>query len=147
MQNERNAVAAILTLAVLVFPTIATGQSFKVVINVANSTSSISKENLSKCFLKQTNTWTNGQPVVAVDQATRSGTRAAFSQEIHTRNVSAVKGYWQRQIFSGRGVPPTEKASDDEVLAFVRANPGAVGYVSADADLGAGVKVLVIADQ
>jgi len=43
-------------------------------------------------------------------------------------------------------VPPPEKASDDEVLDFVRMNSGAVGYVSPDADIGSGVKVLEITD-
>jgi hypothetical protein len=58
--------------------------------------------------------------------------------------VSAVESYWQQAIFSGRSVPPLEKASDAEVLAFVRANPGAVGYVSGGADLGASVKELTV---
>jgi hypothetical protein len=55
-----------------------------------------------------------------------------------------VKSFWQRQIFSGSGVPPQERASDEEVLDFVRANPGAVGYVSSDTPNGAGVKVLEV---
>jgi len=147
MRNDKFAVAAILTLAGLVIPSIAAGQSFKVVVNSSNPTRSISKENLSKCFLKQTNMWTNGAPMIPVDLAAGSDTRKAFTQETHDRDVSAIKSYWQRQIFSGRGVPATEKASDEEVLAFVRVNPGAVGYVSADADLGAGIKVLKIADR
>ena len=46
-------------------------------------------------------------------------------------------------MFSGRDVPPAIAKSDAEVLAFVRANRGAVGYVTAGADL-AGVKVLAV---
>ena len=107
----------------------------------------MSKENLSKYFLKQMRLWTNGIPVIPVDQAANSVTRKAFSEEIHDRDVSAIKSFWQRQIFSGRGVPPTEKATDEEVLIFVNSNTGAVGYVSVDTDLGTGVKVLEIADQ
>ena len=49
--------------------------------------------------------------------------------------MSAVANYWQRQIFSGRGTPPPIKESDAEVIAFVAANPGAIGYVSADAEV------------
>jgi ABC-type phosphate transport system substrate-binding protein len=40
--------------------------------------------------------------------------------------------YWQQMIVSGRGVPPA-KTSDQDVLAYVKANPGAIGYVGADA--------------
>jgi len=107
----------------------------------------MSKQNISKCFLKQMRLWTNGIPMIPVDQSAGSDTRKAFSQQIHDRDVNAVKSFWQRQIFSGRGVPPTEKSSDEEVLTFVRSNSGAVGYVSEDTDLGTGVKVLKIADQ
>jgi ABC-type phosphate transport system substrate-binding protein len=146
MRLDKTAVLAMLTVTALIIPAIAAGQDFKIVINEANAISSISKDDLSRCFMKQANIWISGQQVIPVDQAASSDTRQAFSGAVHGRDVSAVKSFWQRQIFSGRGVPPAEKASDQEVLAFVRANPGAVGYVSADADVSAGVKVLEITD-
>ena len=40
-------------------------------------------------------------------------------------------------IFSGRGVPPPELDSDEAVIRFVLKYPGAIGYVSAGADIGA----------
>jgi len=120
---------------------------FKVVINASNTTTSINKEQLSRCFMKQTNTWINGETVLPVDQSATSRIRAEFSSAIHDRDVGAVKSYWQRQIFSGRGVPPPEKATDEEVLAFVRANPGAIGYVSSDTSVGAGIKIIEVTGQ
>ena len=120
---------------------------FKVVVNTANTTTSISKEQLSRCFMKQTNTWITGDTVLPVDQAATSPIRAEFSSAIHDRDVGAVKSHWQRQIFSGREVPPPEKATDEEVLAFVRANPGAIGYVSSDASVGAGIKIIEVTGQ
>ena len=146
MRFYKSAVLAIFFAIASIIPAIAAGQDFKIVINETNRTSSISKRDVSRCFMKQTNTWISGQPVVPVDLAASSETRQAFSVAIHNRDVNAVKSYWQREIFSGRGAPPAEKASDQEVLAFVRANPGAVGYVSADADVGEGVRVLAITD-
>ena len=134
--------SAALTWAAL--PLGAADPGFKVVVNAANTTTSISKEQLSRCFMKQTNTWINGDIVLPVDQPAASEVRIDFSAAIHDRDVNAIKSYWQRQIFSGRGVPPPEKASDDEVLAFVRANPGAVGYVSPNTSTGAGVKILEV---
>jgi len=144
MRLEKAAIIVVLSVLVWTVPAVAADQGFKVVVNVSNSTTEISKESLSTCFMKQTTMWISGLPVVPVDQATNSETRMVFSKEVHGRDVNAVKSFWQRQIFSGKGVPPPEKASDDEVLAFVRANPGAVGYVSFNADIGSGVKVLEI---
>jgi ABC-type phosphate transport system substrate-binding protein len=129
-------------LAWLVLPGTAAGQDYKVVINESNTIQEIGQQQITRCFMKQTTKWPNGLPVTPVDQAANSAVRESFSANVLGRDVSAVKSYWQRQIFSGRGVPPPEKASDGEVLAFVRANPGAVGYVSWDADIGSGVKVL-----
>ncbi len=128
-------------------PAAAANPGFKVVVNASNPTTSISKEQLSRCFMKQTNTWINGATVTPVDLSAASSVRVEFSTAVHDRDVNAVKSYWQRQIFSGRGVPPPEKASDEEVLAFVRANPGAVGYVSSGTPVGAGAKVLEITAQ
>ena len=144
MRLEKAAIIVVLSVLVWTVPAVAADQGFKVVVNVSNSTTEISKESLSTCFMKQTTMWISGLPVVPVDQATNSETRMVFSKEVHGRDVNAIKSFWQRQIFSGKGVPPPEKASDDEVLAFVRANPGAVGYVSFNADIGSGVKVLEI---
>ena len=146
MRLDKTAVLAMLTVIASIIPAIAAGQDFKIVINEANPTSSITKDGLSRCFMKQANTWISGQPVVPVDQAASSDVRREFSSAVHGRDVNAIKSYWQRQIFSGSGVPPAEKASDQEVLAFVRANPGGVGYVSTDAEVIAGVKVLEITD-
>jgi hypothetical protein len=58
-------------------------------------------------------------------------------------DVPSVYSYWQEIVFSGRGEPPPERASDAEVVAFVRANVNAFGYVSPTAAV-AGVKVLTL---
>jgi hypothetical protein len=54
-----------------------------------------------------------------------------------------VRRYWAQRVFSGRGVPPPELANDSEVVKFVAAHSGAIGYVAADAAL-AGVKVVEV---
>ncbi|HEV7242562.1 MAG TPA: hypothetical protein VGQ36_25250 [Thermoanaerobaculia bacterium] len=116
---------------------------YKVVVNNANGASSVPKKDLAQLFMKKTARWSDGTPVVAVDQTEKSSVRERFTQEVHGKSVSAVKSYWQQQIFSGRDVPPVEKASDAQVIAFVKQNPGAVGYVGESADTG-GVKVVAV---
>ena len=143
MRYNKAIILAVSTLlAWVVLPGTAAGQDYKVVINESNTIQEIGQQQITRCFMKQTTKWPNGLPVTPVDQAANSAVRESFSANVLGRDVSAVKSYWQRQIFSGRGVPPPEKASDSEVLAFVRANPGAVGYVAPGTDIGSGVKVL-----
>jgi ABC-type phosphate transport system substrate-binding protein len=71
--------------------------------------------------------------------------RESFAREVLNKSVAQVRSYWQQQIFSGRDVPPPEKPTEDDVLAYVRANPNAIGYVSRTANIGRGVKIVSLA--
>ncbi|MEJ2545582.1 MAG: hypothetical protein P8Y99_16080 [Calditrichaceae bacterium] len=72
-----------------------------------------------------------------------SDTRQAFAKSVHGKSVNAIKAYWQKKIFTGKGVPPVEKKSDSEIIAFVKDNSGAIGYVSSKAFVVA-VKVVTV---
>jgi hypothetical protein len=78
-----------------------------------------------------------------LDQERTSTVRRAFSQKVHNKDADAVVACWQTMVFSGRDTPPPVKATDASVIELVRANPGAVGYVSETAD-AAGVKVVAV---
>jgi hypothetical protein len=119
----------------------AKAQDFKVIVNSANSTSDLPAAVAAKLFLKQTNKFPNGTVAQPVDLGKANPVRAVFSKSVLNRPVPAVETYWQQQIFSGKDVPPAVKASDDDVIAYVKANPGSIGYVSAGAST-AGVKVI-----
>ena len=119
-------------------------QPYVVVVNASVQTTTVTKTELARIFLKKAQRWQGGQAAVPVDLDERSETRKAFTKEIHRKSVTAVKSYWQQQIFSGREVPPSEKRSDEEVLAIVRSTPGAVGYVSGGTQIGDGLKRLTV---
>ena len=118
-------------------------QGFDLVVNAAYPGETIARDVAIRVFLKQLTTL-GGKPAAPVDQPKESPVRAAYSRGLHGRPVSLIEGYWQQQIFSGGNTPPPVMGSDAEVLAFVRANPGAIGYVSAGTAPGAGVKVVTI---
>jgi ABC-type phosphate transport system substrate-binding protein len=117
--------------------------SYRVVVNQANPIALLTKDQVSKIFLKKIPKWDSGQPILPVDQEATSPVRTLFSKDVHGKAASAVASYWQQQIFAGRDVPPTEKGSDAAVIAFVRANPSAIGYVSEAASVG-DVKVVAV---
>ena len=117
---------------------------FVVIVNAANPATSVGTGQLSSLFLKKLTQWGGGLPAVPVDLAPESSVRESFSRQIHHKGTPAVKAYWQQMIFSGREVPPPEKASAREVVAFVAANRGGVGYVPAGTPLGSGVKTVEV---
>ncbi len=119
---------------------------FRVIVNAANPVASINRSQLSGLFLKQETSWPDGQVALPVDLGESSPVRADFSRVVLRRPVAAVKSYWNKQIFSGGGVPPIEKSSGEDVVSYVSAFHGAVGYVGLGVSLPAGVKAVKLTD-
>lgn len=122
----------------------AAGEGFIVVVNADNPISTLRVPEVSNYFLKKATQWRDGTRVMPVDLAAPSAVRDGFCQRIHSRSSAAVKSYWQQMIFSGREVPPAEKGSAGEVMAYVRANRGAIGYVPSGTALAGGVKAVEV---
>jgi len=114
----------------------------RVIVSASNAVSELPRERIADLFLKKVATWEDGKAALSVDQSMAFPLRARFSQQILGRLPSAVQKYWEERIFSGRGEPPPIKRSDAEVVEFVAKNVGAIGYVSEQAVLPPGVKVL-----
>lgn len=54
--------------------------------------------------------------------------------QAHTqRSADQFDKYWKKLVFTGKGSAPATAKSDAEVLAYVAAHPGAVGYVTKSA--------------
>ena len=133
----------VLSLIALLAPVRSFAAEYQVVVHPSNPTDILTKEQLGKMFLKKILKWDTGTPIVPVDQAPIAPVRAVFNRLVHAKPASAIASYWQQQIFAGRDVPPAENAGDAAVLAFVKANPGAIGYVTAGVSTD-GVKLLSI---
>ncbi len=117
--------------------------AYLLVVNPSNPVTTLQRSAVARMFLKKVTTWPDGKPVAVVDQERTSEVRKAFSRDVHQRDADAIANYWQTAVFSGRDVPPPIGKSDQEVLAFVRANPGAIGYVAPGVDT-VGVKVVTL---
>lgn len=77
----------------------------------------------------------------AVNLAENVALRAEFDQKGVGRSSAQLKAHWSKLVFTGKGTPPTELNSEQEVLNFVANNPQAIGYVSA-ANVTDAVKVV-----
>jgi len=119
-------------------------QQYRVIVNAANPTTALTKDDLARVYLKKMSAWKNGAAVTVVDLGPKSPVRAEFSVSVLGRDVPTMKNYWQQSLFSGRGVPPIEQPSEAQVVAFVAANPGAIGYVSSDTQLTENVKTIPV---
>lgn len=140
---ELSLVAAILLSATDLRPP-APDRPFHVIVNRSNPTSSATRAEVSAIFMRRIRSWPAGLEIIAVDQRADKQLREQFSQSIHGKGVPFVKRYWQRLIFAGRGIPPVELGSDEEVVAFVGNNTGAIGYVDVRTALDGNVRVIAV---
>ena len=120
---------------------------FKVVVPAAMPGATIKRTLLADIFLKKIARWGDGTAISPVDQSAASPVRISFSKQVLGKPVAGVQIYWMKQMSApGGSAPPSVKASDDDVIAFVEAKPGAIGYVSEAAPLPADVKELRVTE-
>ncbi len=107
---------------------------YVLIAHPGNPTTRVSRDFVAKAFLKRVTRWDDGETIRPVDQSLGARARRAFSVAVLSRSAEAMRSYWQQRIFSGRDVPPPELASDDDVIRYVGATKGALGYISARAN-------------
>ena len=77
----------IIILLILMLVPFASGYSqskttFKIIVNKENSISSLSKEEVSKLFLKKTSKWPDGLKVTPVDHTSSAKVRVDFTHQL-----------------------------------------------------------------
>ncbi|HZH40994.1 MAG TPA: hypothetical protein VFD85_08275, partial [Gemmatimonadales bacterium] len=115
-----------------------------IVVNDANPFYSASAGQVADLFLAKRATWTNGSAVTPVDQMPEAEVREEFSVAILGRPLQAVQAYWRAKVYREDVTPPQELGSDQAVIDFVKTHPNAIGYVTPDVELPAGVHAVVV---
>lgn len=95
-----------------------------VIVHPSNS-SNLTNEELVRIYTGRSNAFN------AVNLAESVPLRAQFDEKGVGRTSAQLKAHWSKLVFTGKGTPPTELASEQEVLNFVASNPQAIGYISA----------------
>jgi len=69
------------------------------------------------------------QPVEPVNLPVGNPVREDFLQAYLEQNDQQYTGYWLVRRYVGKGAPPQELGSVEEVIKYIQATPGAIGYV------------------
>lgn len=121
----------------------ATPRGYVVIVHAAHQGETIPRADLAAVFLGRATHWRDRTAIESVDQSLSSGVREAFCRDVLNLEPRALLQYWQSQIQRGTGRrPPSVKDGDAQVVEWVAGRPGRIGYVSSDAVLDGGVKVL-----
>lgn len=83
----------------------------------------------------------NGVSIVAVNAPPGSKARERFLTVVMKMDEESYTGYWTVRKHVGKGSPPRELRNAPEMMSFLQATPGAVGYVTAS-ELRPGLNVV-----
>ncbi len=103
----------------------------------------VTRAEAANLFLGKTTQWSGGLKALPVDQKKASHAGKAFLDKIVKMTETEFKNYWVEKMLTGEAEPPKALASNEEIVQFVKANKGAIGYVDS-ATPREGVKVLPI---
>ena len=146
MRNACLVVAVSASCLVPASPVASGTQEFQVVVNPSVRGTWISRASLTAVFTGKTDRWGDKGVAKPVDQSAKSPVRHAFTASVLGRSMGEIQRYWQDRVAADRVFPPPIRSSDEEILQFVAATTGAVGYVGADTAVPESVKVISIVD-
>ena len=102
-----------------------------VIVNVRSGVQSLSRRDVVGLFTGRLRTLPDGTMALVYDQAAAGPVRADFYQRLTGMDLARINSYWSRLLFTGQVQPPQPLPDDAAVVATVRGNRAAVGYVTA----------------
>lgn len=112
-----------------------------VVVSAKSPVSSLTKEQSAEIFMGKATSFPGGSAATPLDQPESSPLRDEFYTKVTGKSASQAKSYWSKLSFTGKGTPPKEGQSGDDVKKQIAENPHLVGYIDKSAVDGS-VKVL-----
>lgn len=99
-----------------------------IIVNNAVPVYQISQSDASKIFLGKKTSWDDGTEI-SVGVLRSGAVHDDFLKQIVKKTSSQFDTYWKRMIFTGSGQSPSTYDSEAEIVQFVGAVRGAVGYI------------------
>jgi ABC-type phosphate transport system substrate-binding protein len=123
----------------------AKAQDLVVVANKSVKSADVSAGDLKDVYSGDKSSLKDGSHVIPVTLK-GGATHEAFLRKFVGKNEPAFRAAWRSLVFTGQGSMPRSFDTEADVLEFVAATPGAIGYVSAGAGAAnkEGVKTLAV---
>lgn len=109
--------------------------SLTVVANEKGAPSEIKMSELKSVLMGEKQRWSNGTKVVIALMKTSTPLGTLVSKRIYDMSGDEVKGFWLRMSFAGKGEAPKFCNTEEELLAYVAENEGAIGILDKTTDM------------
>lgn len=100
-----------------------------VVVNARSGVAAMTRNEVINVFFGRNRQFFNGLEAMPVDLDDTHPKRAQFYKLLVGKDLSEINAYWSRQVFTGRMQAPPRLASTEEVIKWVAAHPGGIGFV------------------
>ena len=87
------------------------------------------------------NKWPNNKTVIVALASSKHPKVELYSDLLYNKSFFAVKKYWYSLVFQGRNDPPYFFSTDEEIIEFVRLNPGAIAIVEKSSAVPENLKI------
>ena len=102
--------------------------SFVLITNSSTKVDAITQRELRSLFSLRRGVWSDGSKVTLVTLPDGHRLHKQFIEKRLKLFPYQLKRVWDRQIFSGSAVRPTNVKTINELIAFVASTEGAIGY-------------------
>jgi ABC-type phosphate transport system substrate-binding protein len=114
-----------------------------VIVNPANTVSTLSVSDMTTIYRGEKNRWPNGKLILLLMAAPGSPERTAILKKIYKMNESEYMKYFIQASFTGEvSAAPKDVDSAAQIKQTVASNQGAIGYVK-QSDADSTVKVIL----
>lgn len=114
-----------------------------VVVNPKATTGNLDKSALRDIYTGIKTKWADGKKIEFVVLADSGGVNETFMSQFVEKTAAQFVAFWKKQVFTGKGSEPKTVKTEKEVMDYVSATDGAIGYVGAGSVNGS-VKVVSV---
>lgn len=100
-----------------------------VVISSPDNVASLDIDDVARIFLGKVTQYPNGEKVEPLDLNPDDPSYAEFSRVVLKKNVSQLRAYWAKQVFTGKGRPPKVIANTDDLQDLVASDAQYLSYL------------------
>jgi len=118
----------LLLLMIIFFVVNLEAKSLSVIVSKDSSLFTLSINTLSKLFLSKTKSLPNGKQAITLELDNKEY-RALFYTKVSLKNERQLRKYWTTMIFTGRGTPPKQMKTINEIIEYVKKNTNAIAYI------------------
>ena len=115
------------------------------IVSAKSPVTALTQSQVADIFLAKVARFPAGTKAVPLDQPEGSRERDEFYSKVAGKTAAQMKAHWSKIIFTGRGQPPLQAATDSEVRKRVGENPNVIGYIERTM-VDSSVRVLFVPD-